>query len=149
MLIKPARSFLAISLLVVQVSACANSASWVRKYTYPPNFYYITDEQLRSTMWQLAYHSRELRELMASQERAAARRAEVLQHLQLMEQATIALNRTGWPTNHPMIDANRASFLRDIRAAGEAIIREPPNYLIAGSVSGACVYCHGSRQTAR
>jgi len=93
----------------------------------------------------LAYHSRELRELMASPEETAAHRPEVLHHLRMMEQATIELNRTGWPTNHPLVDANRSSFLRDIRAAQEAVSRNPANFLLAGSVSGACAYCHPSR----
>jgi hypothetical protein len=132
-------------LLALPASSCANFASWVRQYTYPPTFHYITGEQLRSTMWRLAFHSRELRELMASPEETATHRAEVLQHLQMMEYATLELNRTGWSTNHPMIDANRSSFLRDIRTAQEAVSRDPPNLLLAGSVSGACVYCHRSR----
>jgi hypothetical protein len=55
-------------LLSLQVSSCADIAARVRRHTYPPTFNYITDEQLRSTMWRLAYHSRELRELMTSSE---------------------------------------------------------------------------------
>jgi hypothetical protein len=132
-------------LLVLQISSCADFSAWVRQYTYPPTFHYITDEQLRSTMWRLAYHSRELRELMVSPDETAAHRAEVLQHLRVMEQATIDLNRTGWPTNHPLIDANRSSLLQDIRTAQEAVSRDPPNFLLAGAVSGACAYCHLSR----
>ena len=76
----------------------------MREYTYPRTFHYISDEQLRSTMWRLAYHSRELRVFMALPEETATNRAEVLQHLRMMEQVMIDLNRTGWPTNHPMLD---------------------------------------------
>ena len=132
-------------LLALPATSCANFAAWVRQYTYPPTFHYITDEQLRSTMWRLAFHSRELRELMTSPAETAAHRAEVLQHLSAMEQATVELNRTGWPTNHPLIDANRSSFLRDMRTAQEAVSRDPPDFLLAGAVSGACVYCHRNR----
>lgn len=136
---------LVIVLLWLPAVGCANFAGWLRQYTYPPGFHYITAEQLRSTMWQLAYHSRELRGVMEAPEKTESQRGEILQHLQAMEQAVNELNRTGWPTNHPLVDANRSSFLRDLRTAQAAISREPPNYLIAGSVSGACVYCHGSR----
>ena len=142
---KTAVLLLSVCWLALQISSCADFAAWVRQYTYPPTFHYITDEQLRSTMWQLAYHSRELRELMAAPEETAVHRAEVLQHLRMMEQATIELNRTGWPTNHPLVDANRSSLLQDIRTAQEAVSRDPPNFLLAGSVSGACAYCHPSR----
>lgn len=136
---------LGVCLLALQASSCADFSAWVRQYTYPPTFHYITGEQLRSTMWRLAFHSRELRQLMTSPEETAAHRAEVLQHLRMMEQATSELNRTGWPTNHPLIDANRSSFLHDLRTAQEAVSRDPPNFLLAGAVSGACAYCHPSR----
>jgi hypothetical protein len=138
-------SLMILGLVLLQVLGCVGFAGWVRQYTYPPTFHYITDEQLRSTMWRLAYHSRELRELMVSPDETAAHRAEVLQHLRVMEQATIDLNRTGWPTNHPLIDANWSSLLQDIRTAQEAVSRDPPNFLLAGAVSGACAYCHPSR----
>ena len=46
---------------------------------------------------------------------------------------------------HPLIDKNRSNFLRDIKVAEQAIRREPPNFLLASSVTGACIYCHGGR----
>ena len=132
-------------LLGAQACSCADVGARLRQYTYPPTFHYISNEQLRSTMWQLAFHSRELRVLMASPEKTAVNRPEVLQHLRAMEQVMIDLNRTGWPTNHPMVDANRPSFLQDIRTAQDAVSRDPPNFFLAGALSGACAYCHGSR----
>ncbi|HEV8721360.1 MAG TPA: hypothetical protein VGW77_12065 [Candidatus Binatia bacterium] len=75
---KKSISLLSVCLLALQASSCADFAAWVRQYTYPPTFHYITDEQLRSAMWRLAYHSRELRELMVSPDETAAHRAEVL-----------------------------------------------------------------------
>lgn len=131
--------------LVAPASSCADFGARLRQYTYPPTFHYITNEQLKSTMWQLAYHSRELRVLMASPEETAVNRAEVLQHLRAMEQVTNDLNRTGWPSNHPLVDANRSSLLQDIRTAQDGVSRDPPNFFLAGAVSGACAYCHGSR----
>lgn len=141
---RKAGTLISVCLLVLQASSCANFGAWVRRYTYPPTFRYITDEQLRSTMWQLAYHSRELNDLMA-REAFASQRAEVMQHLRLMEQAMLDLNRTGWPTNHPLVDAKRSNFLRDILNAQEAVSRDSPSFLLAGAVSGACAYCHPNR----
>jgi hypothetical protein len=131
--------------LLLQVLGCADFPGWVRQYTYPPGFHYITDEQLRSTMWRLAFHSRELNRLMISSVTPESHREEILEHLDAMERAGRELNRTGWPSNHPLVDANRSSFLQDIRTAEEAVSRDPPNFLLAGAVSGACVYCHRSR----
>ncbi|HEX6174848.1 MAG TPA: hypothetical protein VF089_12595 [Candidatus Binatia bacterium] len=135
---------LTISFLALPGNSCANFAGRVREYTYPPAFHYITDQQLRSTMWQLAYHSRELRVLVPMKQETV-QRDQVLHHLQAMEQVMIELNRTGWPTNHPMIDANLSTFLRDIRSAGDAVSRDPPNFFLAGAISGACAYCHSNQ----
>lgn len=62
-----------------------------------------------------------------------------------MERVGTELNRTGWPSNHPLIDEKRSDFLRDIKIAGDSIRHDPPNFLLASSVTGACVYCHGNR----
>jgi hypothetical protein len=132
-------------LVFLAIHACGEFASRVRQYTYPPTFHYITSDQLRSTMWRFAYHSRELRELMISPELSAAHREQILSHLEVMERTADDLNRVGWPTNHPLIDANRASLLRDIQNAQAAVRRDPPNFFLASSVSGACFYCHPHR----
>lgn len=143
---KTKTSLMILGSLLLQILGCADFAGWVRQYTYPPGFHYISDEQLRSTMWRLAYHSRELNQLLRSTETIESHRKEILEHLGAMEQAATELNRTGWPSNHPLIDENRSNFLRDIKMAADAIRREPPNFLLAGPVTGACIYCHGNRQ---
>ena len=144
-IMKTKASLMIFGLLLLQVPGCADFAGWVRQYTYPPAFHYITDEQLRSTMWRLAFDSRELNRLMISSGTPESQRKEILNHLDGMERSAIEMNRTGWPSNHPLIDANRSNFLRDIKLAGDSIRRDPPNFLLASSVTGACVYCHGSR----
>jgi hypothetical protein len=136
----------AISILMcVQLTGCADFARWLRQYTYPPDFRYIERDQLRSTMWQLAFHSRELGRLMGLTEKQQPDRAEIVTHLRGMEQAAEKLDSSGWPSNHPLVDMNLPHFRRDIKSAREAIERDPPNYLLASYVSGACVYCHGRR----
>jgi hypothetical protein len=142
---KTKASSIILGSLLLQLLGCADFAGWVRQYTYPPTFHYISTEQLRSTMWRLAYHSREVNQLLRSTGTIESHRKEILEHLEAMARAATELNRTGWPSNHPLIDENRSNFLRDIKMAGDAIRSEPPNFLLAGSVTGACVYCHGSR----
>lgn len=137
--------FIFLGLAGLQMLGCVGFAERLRQYTYPPDFHYISTEQLRSTMWQLAYHSRELNRLMTPPSSAESHRVQILDHLESMEQVIIELNRTAWPTNHPLIDKNRSNFLRDIKMAEHAIRREPPNFLLASSVTGACIYCHSGR----
>ena len=135
-----------LALLCFAIAGCADVARRVRQYTYPPEFRYIERDQLRSAMWQLAYHSRELNRVMGITEKQPPDRAEIVTHLQGMEQAAAGLDTSGWPSNHPLVDMNLPNFRRDIKLAREAVERDPPNYLLAGHVGGACVYCHGSRR---
>lgn len=95
-------------------------------------------------MWQLAYRVRELdRELQAAE--TQDRTHEIIEHLTGMDAAVAALDSSGWPSNHPTIDMNLPKFRRDIRLALEAAQRQPPSLVLAHSVTGACVYCHGRR----
>jgi hypothetical protein len=82
-------------------------------------------------MWQLAYHSRELRVLIAAKQESMVQREEVLQHLGAMEQV--------------MIDLIGQASCRNIRTAQDAVSRDPPNFFLAGAISGACAYCHSSQ----
>jgi hypothetical protein len=129
--------------LTTQVLGCSGFGQWVRKYTYPPDFRYITPQELHSTMWQLAYHSRELHRLMRLSDDPQVHRDEILEQLRGMERTAEKLNQSGWPTNHPLVDMNLAQFRNDIRIARQAIERDPPNFLLASPLTGACVYCHG------
>jgi hypothetical protein len=127
-----------------QLLGCAGFARWLRQYTYPPDFRYIEREQLRSAMWQLAYHVRELdREVDAA--KAQDRRKEIIVQLAGMDAAVATLDSSGWPSNHPLIDMNLEKFRQDIRLAREGVERDPPNLVLAHSLTGACVYCHGGR----
>ena len=132
-------------LIALQLMGCADFARWVRQYTYPPEFHYLERDEVRAAMRQLAFHSRELNQLIQSAEGPQAQRSEIIIHLKAMEEAAEKLGQSGWPTNHPMIDMNLSSLRRDIKFAREAMEREPPNALLAGTVTGACFYCHGAR----
>ncbi len=52
--------FFAGLLLASAFIACADVSSKLRRYTYPTDFNYIAEEQLHSTLWQLARDVREL-----------------------------------------------------------------------------------------
>ena len=123
--------------------ACGDFATQIRRHTYPPDFHYIPREQLRSTMWRLAYNVRELDRIVREPEQERVRHGEEIVNLLVgMERAVGELGRQGWPSNHPLIDANLADFRRDIALAREAAQRKPPSHVQAGLLTGACVYCH-------
>jgi len=133
------------TVIALQFFGCTDVARWLRQYTYPPEFRYIERDDVRATMRELAAHSRELNQLIKSNDGPQAQRAEIVMHLHAMEEEAQKLDQSGWPTNHPLIDMNLPSFRRDLRLAREAVEREPPNFLLAGPVTGACIYCHGGR----
>ena len=117
----------------------------LREHTYPPSFNYISAEQLQSTMWKLADHASRLDGLMrASRDGNEALRAQVIWQLTEMDRAAESLGPAGWPSNHPRVSRNVDAFRRDLEAARHAVELDPPNYYLAGSVSGACVHCHAA-----
>jgi hypothetical protein len=106
-------------------------------------FIYIAEEQLRSTMWQLARDVRELdRTVRAPAPIEEPRRSEILKLLVSMEHATERLGQEGRRSNHPVIDEHLATLRRDIALARKQVENEPPNYVLVGLLPGACMYCH-------
>jgi len=133
------------TVIAVQLSGCSDMARWVRQYTYPPEFRYIERDEVLGTMRVLAAHAREVNQLMRQDDAPQEHRAEIVEHLRAMEQAAEKLDQSGVPTNHPKVDMNLPSLRHDLKFAREAIEREPPNFLVAGPVAGACVHCHGGK----
>jgi hypothetical protein len=138
--------WLSVALTAVSMfSACTGFSSWVRQYTYPPGFNYITSEQLHSVMWQLARDVRQLDGTMRQPgEPDEPRRAQILRLLVSMEDVTGRLSKEGQTSNHPIIDTNLSAFRRDIGLARKAVEGVPPNYTLVGLLPGACIYCHGT-----
>jgi len=115
----------------------------LRGHTYPPSFNYISAEQMKSTMWALAGHAEELDQLMnESSEGDEALQAQVIRLLGEMDRDAQALGPGDWPSNHPRVSRNVESFRRELRDARRTAELDPPNYFLAGSVTGACVQCH-------
>jgi hypothetical protein len=123
--------------------ACADLPARVRKHTYPPDFNYITTQQLRSTMWQLAERIERLNQILRlAGPISETERAEVVQLLKDMQRVTDDLGGQGWSSNHPEVDFNLGRFQRDVALAQRSVQADPPSYFLAGSISGACLYCH-------
>jgi hypothetical protein len=130
-------------LLVSALVACAGISPQLRRYTYPPDFNYIEQEQLHSAMWQLAGNVRELdRAVRAAGPIDGARRQEILKLLISMESATARLGTEGRASNHPVIDDHLPVLRRDIALARKGVEGDPPNYVLVGLLPGACMYCH-------
>ena len=142
----PRRPFPGACLLsaLLMLSGCAGMAARLRRHTYPPDFKYIERSELHSAMWRLASNVNELDDLMRSPEPIDdARRARISQLLAAMDDAVRDLATNGRPTNHPLIGDNLDGFRRALETARASVATEHPNYYLVGSVSGACLSCHG------
>ncbi len=133
-------------LIGLTVSGCnLNIAKEIRRHTYPPEFNYTTEKELKTTMWQLAAQVKKLEEVMQNPNvNGDLRRREAMQILTEMEQISKALGMEGWPGNHPKVSRNITKFRSDLVAARRALETNPPVYYLAGTISGACSHCHGA-----
>lgn len=136
---------LLLSLLLV--AACGTSAAAVRKITYPPDFKYMPEASVRTTMWHLAEQSQRLQAELRQGSDNNERRLAVVRILGEMEKVLSAVDPTGARTNHPMLDNGFDQFRADLEQARQAAEHDPPNYFLAGSVAGSCQYCHAGGGT--
>jgi hypothetical protein len=136
----------AVCLLAAAALTASCFVDWgarLRARTYPPDFHYISTEQLQSAMWQLADSEAALDRTMRDPDLdATTRRRVVIDLLGRMQRAAEQLGPGALASNHPRVSRNVDAFRRDLRDAREAVEREPPSYFLAGSVSGACMHCH-------
>lgn len=133
----------AVVVLVAGVSGCADVGRTVRKVTYPPDFRYIPNKQVDSAMWQMAAAVRELDATLRNEALGEpAKQQRVLALLDRMQATSDRLDSGARDTNHPLLDHKVPRLSADIQAARIAASDTPPRYVLAGSVSGACIYCH-------
>lgn len=131
------------ALLCAVIGGCADIGRAVRKVTYPPDFRYIPKDQVDSAMWQMATAVRELDAVLRDE--TSAEPVKQQQVVALLDRiATTGDRLDGGPreTNHPLLDHKFPRLAADIQAARIAASATPPRYSLAGSVSGACIYCH-------
>lgn len=125
------------------IAACAEPAAKLRQHTYPPDFQYITAEQLQMTMWQIAALTERLDQIVSEPASIPAHRIEILTLLEQLERTADEMRTEGVPSSHPLINANFDRFLDDIRQARRDVAREPPSYFRVSGLPSACRYCHG------
>jgi len=130
-------------LLCAVVGGCADVGRVVRKVTYPPDFRYIPKDQVGSAMWQMAIAVRELDAVLRNETLAEpAKQQQVIALLDRIGATSDRLDGGPRETNHPLLDHEVPRLAADVQAARIAASATPPRYSLAGSVSGACIYCH-------
>ncbi len=143
---KQSRFIVYIILLVsaaISISACSNTAAVIRKVTYPPDFKYVSGQELRSYMSQLAFQLQQLDlSLAESNTVQPARQQEVIDILGRIETIGEKLQAGEAGSNHPFLQDYMGNFVNDISHARIAASLNPPIYYLAGRVTGSCTNCH-------
>lgn len=146
-----------VPLLVLLGASCSGAAEEVRQHTYAPSFRYLEDEQLRSSMGRLAHDVIELDRVLRGTPtrddagwsgvepgpRDVPESDRIVSILDRMKATAAGIEAPALATNHPELGEGIDAFRRDLSAARQSAALDPPRYFLAGSIAGACLYCHG------
>ena len=125
---------------VLAISGCGDAAKMIRKATYPPDFKYVSGQELRSHMNQLAFQLQQLDQALSKSD--SLQQQEILDTLRNIEQIGINLQAGEAGSNHPFLQDFMSNFVNKISTARNAASLDPPRYYFAGLVAGGCINCH-------
>ena len=124
-------------LVVSTVNACGNTAATIRRVTYPPDFTYVSGQQLRSRMDQLAFQLGLLDQALAdSNFRIEIQQQEVVGILADIERIGGNLQANEAGSNHPFLQDHMRNFVYDVGQARMSASLDPPSFYLAGRVAG-------------
>lgn len=126
------------------LTGCAETE--VRMHTYPTDMVYIEEGEVESAMLRLSRYIWSINDIFDSQEHIAGyNRERIMELLDDIEKEAVTLGAGARQTNHLLIDENIEDFMADVRNARQAVEADPPNYYLAGRLSGSCLACHVKR----
>ena len=129
--------------IVLASSGCSDFAAVVRKVTYPPDFNYVTGQELRSRMHQMAFQLQLLDQALAENNTGRpVQQQQVLGSLRNIERVASSLQAGEAGSSHPFLQDFMKDFVADVEQARNAAALDPPSYYFAGRVAGGCVNCH-------
>lgn len=140
------RQLLLLTLLsTIGLNGCSGSSplALLRQATYPPDFNYVTGEELQDSMNQLGF---QLQQLDQALEPAASgepvQQRTVISVLGNIERIGTNLRANDAGSNHPFLEDHMSDFVIEVGRARIAAMGNPPSYYLAGRVAGGCVNCH-------
>jgi hypothetical protein len=146
----PFKTLKALLLLAAMVflAGCQNGVlEKIRKVTYPPDFNYISKEKLTDTMQTFAWYTTLLDNNL--RDTSSVTRDQLLSAIEIlekMEKLSMRLGTESLSSNHNIVSFNIDAFRESIVDARKGLQQSPPNYYLAGTLSGYCINCHSLRQ---
>jgi len=136
---------------VLMIAACSSDfAANVRKVTYPPDFKYVSAQELRSGMEKMAFQLQLLdqalltsnSEQIMEQQQQQQQQQKVMDALRNIEKIGAKLQAGEGGASHPFLQDFMGGFVSKVTEARIAASLDKPRYYLAGKVSGGCVNCH-------
>lgn len=135
---------LAVTLAVtLTVTLTGGACSALRAATTPPDFKQIARSEIDDAMHVMAaeIHALDAALRDASLEQAD-RQQRVVAALDVIAAQARNLRPPGAEVSHAMLQQKLPAFIREVESARSAAAATPPQYFLAGSVSGSCMACH-------
>ena len=127
------------------LTGCADNPAFalIRQATYPPDFNYVSGEELRDSMSNLGYLMQRLDEILEPAESGQpVQQQEVIAVLGNIERIGTNLRAGEAGSNHPFLEDHMSDFVVNVGRARIQAMGNPPEYYLAGRVAGGCVNCH-------
>ena len=139
------RSIALASLLLLGFVGCRDTSpiELIRSATYPPDFNYVTGQELRDSMDRLGFNLQRLSEVLAlvgSGQEVPQR--EVVSILGDIERVATNLRAGDAGSNHPFLEDHMSDFTVLAGRARLDAMANPPSYYRAGELVGGCINCH-------
>jgi hypothetical protein len=128
-------------LCVAVVFGCAQ----IRKVTYPNDYVYLEQKQLRSKMALLSFYMRQIDEVLLDYSIVNGDQQQRILYLLNKIYGLTAELGGGVTTNHLVIDDHIDQFKIDVNTAIRGARTNPPNYFALGRLAGSCTGCHQYR----
>jgi hypothetical protein len=117
-----------------------------RKATYPSDFVYLEDKEVKSKMALMSFYMRQIDEILLDDSTVSSeQQGRILNILSLIDANADSLGAGSVRTNHLLIDRHIDQFKSDLAVATRDASSDPPNYFALGRLSGSCVACHQFR----
>lgn len=130
------------ALLFAMMLAACHDLETIRQFTYPPDFKYVTQEELRSNMQRLAYQLQQMDAVLASSPPKTVNQQEIVDVLGEVQGIGSSLQAGQGGANHPFLEDMMPQFVITVGKARLSAQQDPSRSYLAGQVSGACLNCH-------
>jgi len=118
----------------------------IRKATYPSDFVYLEQNQIRSEMALLSLYMRQIDEILLDDSTVSSeQQGQIIKILSKVDNSVDSLGAGNIRTNHLVLDDHIDQFKSDVTVALRDASSDPPNYFALGRLSGSCVACHKFR----